>query len=71
MKLNTKTSVVDYLKSNKKDSSFSNRTKIAQSYGINNYSGSAKQNTQLLGLLNKPVTQQTSNTKAQPEPTYK
>lgn len=45
------TSIVDYLKSIGQDSSFSNRKKLAQSYGINNYTGTASQNTQLLNIL--------------------
>jgi len=33
MALNTKTSIVDYLKSQKRDSSYGNRSKLAQSNG--------------------------------------
>ena len=46
-------SIVDYLKSNKVDSSFSNRKKIAAAHGINNYSGTADQNEKLLTLVKK------------------
>ncbi len=41
-------SIVDYLKSIKVDSSFANRKKLAAKHGIKNYSGTAKQNEQLL-----------------------
>ncbi len=44
-------SLVDYLKSIKVDSSFSNRAKLAGQYGISNYTGTANQNTQLLNKL--------------------
>lgn len=44
-------SIVDGLKSIGVDSSYSNRKKIAQVNGINNYSGTAAQNTKLLNLL--------------------
>lgn len=44
-------SIVDYLKSVGKDSSYSSRQNMAKQYGIDNYSGSAKQNTQLLNIL--------------------
>ena len=49
--LNTKTSIVDYLKSKGQDSSFGARANLASQYGIKNYTGSAQQNTQLLNLL--------------------
>lgn len=61
-KLNTDGSVVDYLKSTGKDSSFSSRTQLALQYGIvsnaSQYVGSAAQNTSLLQKLrsgNAPV----------------
>ncbi|MEH7116916.1 LysM peptidoglycan-binding domain-containing protein [Neobacillus vireti] len=41
-------SLVDYLKSINVDSSFSNRQKLAQKYGVANYKGTAEQNSQLL-----------------------
>lgn len=44
-------SVVDYLKSVKVDSSYNNRKKLAENYGIKNYKGTASQNTQLLKKL--------------------
>lgn len=49
--LNTKTSVVDYLKSKGQDSSYNNRKKLATQYGITNYTGSDTQNIKLLKLL--------------------
>lgn len=58
----TGTSIVDYLKSVGQDSSYSNRTKLATQHGIQNYQGTAQQNTQLLRILNKPVTTSTSAT---------
>ena len=52
-------SIVDYLSSKNKDSSFENRKLIAESRGIENYKGTASQNIQLLNLLkakdNPPV----------------
>lgn len=51
--LNTGTSVVDYLKSTGKDSSYNSRASLAKTYGINDYSGSAEQNTALLSALKK------------------
>lgn len=44
-------SIVDYLNSQKKDSSFNNRKKLAEQYGITGYTGSASQNTNLLKAL--------------------
>lgn len=55
MALNTATSVVDYLKSQGKPSDFTYRSGLATQYGIQNYTGTAEQNTQLLGYLNKPT----------------
>ena len=48
---NTKESVVDYLKSQGQDSSYSARAKLAKSAGITNYTGSETQNIQLLNTL--------------------
>ena len=54
-KLNTKTSIVDFLKSTKKDSSFDARAKLAVDQGIvsdvSQYVGSADQNISLLNKL--------------------
>ena len=47
----TGNSIVDYLKSTGQGSSYSDRAKLAKQYGIENYTGSAQQNTQLLGIL--------------------
>lgn len=47
----TGNSIVDYLKSVGQASDYSTRTKLAQQYGISNYSGSADQNLALLGKL--------------------
>ncbi|HET6872159.1 MAG TPA: hypothetical protein VFH42_04140, partial [Sporolactobacillaceae bacterium] len=44
-------SIVDYLKSTGKDSSYGNRSKLAAQYGIKGYTGSASQNTSLLNKL--------------------
>lgn len=46
-------SIVDYLNSKGQDSSYAARKKLAQQYGIQNYSGTAAQNTQLLSSLQK------------------
>lgn len=48
MPLNTKTSIVDYLKSKGKPSDFASRTQLAQKQGISNYTGSFEQNKKLL-----------------------
>ena len=47
----TGNSLVDYLKSIGKDSSFAARKQHAAQYGIANYSGTAAQNTQLLNAM--------------------
>ena len=44
-------SIVDYLKSQGKDSSFSYRSQLAKQYGITNYKGTAEQNTKLLNYI--------------------
>lgn len=50
-------SIVDYLKGQGRDSSYSARKKLAEENGITNYSGTAEQNTSLLKTLqNKPAT---------------
>jgi len=59
----TGASVVDYLKSIGRDSSYSSRAALAAQYGISNYSGTAAQNTQLLNLLKtSPKTDTTTQT---------
>ena len=50
-KLNTGTSIVDYLKSQGQDSSYSARKNLAASLGITNYSGSYDQNVAMLNAL--------------------
>ena len=49
--LNTKQSIVDYLKSQGKDSSMSARKEIAKELGIKNYTGTSEQNVQMLKTL--------------------
>ena len=44
-------SIVDYLNSRGQNSSYNNRKKLAEQYGINNYSGTASQNTNLLKAM--------------------
>ena len=61
-KLNTQTSIVDYLKSQGKDSSYSARKELATSMGISNYSGTAAQNTQLLKTLQSGKTTSSKKT---------
>lgn len=53
--LNTGTSIVDFLKSTGADSSFAARAKLAIANGITGYTGTADENTKLLGLVQKPV----------------
>ncbi|EAE2620433.1 M15 family peptidase [Listeria monocytogenes] len=48
---NSSLGLVDYMNMNKLDSGFANRKKLATSYGIKNYSGTASQNTTLLAKL--------------------
>ena len=47
----TGVSIVDYLKSIGQASDFTTRKKLAQQYGITNYTGTASQNTQLLNMM--------------------
>lgn len=61
-KLNTNTSIVDYLKSIGKDSSYSARAKLAQQYGISGYTGTASQNISLLNTLKSGKTATTAST---------
>ncbi|OIK11041.1 hypothetical protein BIV60_19010 [Bacillus sp. MUM 116] len=44
-------SIVDYLKYIGEDSSFANRTNLAQQHGLKNYTGTADQNLKLLDIL--------------------
>ncbi|EIE7986403.1 M15 family metallopeptidase [Listeria monocytogenes] len=61
---NSSLGLVDYMNMNKLDSSFANRKKLASSYGIKNYTGTASQNTTLLAKLKagKPHTPASNNT---------
>lgn len=43
--------IVDWMKQNGQDSSFGNRKKLAEQYGIQGYTGTAAQNNQLMGSL--------------------
>lgn len=54
-------SIVDYLKSRKMDSSFGARKVLAGQNGITGYSGTAKQNTALLNILQKNGAAQQDN----------
>jgi hypothetical protein len=56
----TGNSIVDYLKSIGQASDYASRANLATQQGIQNYQGTAEQNTQLLGILNKPVSPPTS-----------
>ena len=47
----TGASIVDYMKSTGQDSSFNNRSNIANAYGISNYTGTAEQNTKMLDMM--------------------
>jgi hypothetical protein len=49
-------SIVDYLGSKGQASDFNSRSTLAKTNGISNYTGTAEQNTQLLGLLQAPRT---------------
>lgn len=65
-KLNTTTSIVDFLKSKGQDSSFTARKKLFTEQGLNSrlgdFSGSAEQNRALLSSLSKPATAETPAT---------
>lgn len=60
-KLNTGTSIVDYLKSQGQDSSMSARKQLAESLGIKNYSGTYEQNVQMLNSLKGGGNNETAN----------
>lgn len=51
----TGSSIVDYLKSVGQASDYNSRASLAAQKGITGYTGSAAQNTQLLGMLNTPA----------------
>jgi hypothetical protein len=56
MAVNVNVSIVDYMKSIGKDSSFASRKQLAAQYGITNYTGTDVQNTMLLNTLKKQQT---------------
>ena len=60
-KLNVNTSIVDYLKSQGEDSSYSAREEIAKILGISNYKGTAEQNIQMLKALKNGASAQQSS----------
>lgn len=67
-KLNTDVSIVDYLKSQGKDSSYESRKKLAEKYGIKDYTGQSTQNSQLLQLIKSGSNPVTSTNKATDTP---
>jgi len=62
-------SIIDYLNSVGKASDFNSRAKLASQNGISNYTGTAAQNLQLLGILNKSGSS-TSTSKTETPSTY-
>ena len=62
-------SVVDYLKNTGKDSSFAARKTLAEQMGIQGYSGSGSQNTQLLNSLRQLLTKPEPAPRTLPPPT--
>lgn len=58
-------SIVDYLKSVGQPSDFASRSVLAAQYGIQNYSGTAEQNTSLLNTLRSQQQPATSTTSTQ------
>ena len=50
-------SIVDYLESIGQDSSFANRKKLAEKYGIKNYEGTSAQNLELLNKMKNNTSQ--------------
>lgn len=60
-KVNTDVSIVDYLNSVGKDSSYSAREQMAKNLGISDYKGSGKQNTQMLKMLKSGAGSQVAN----------
>src|ERR1019366_9386052 len=55
-------SVVNFLNTNKMPSDYNSRATLAKQNGIQNYTGSADQNTQLLGILQGGKTDTTTKT---------
>ena len=67
--LNTSTSIVDALKATGANSSMSARKEIAKANGISNYTGTTKQNTQMLNMMKsgdlvKPSATKSSSSKS-------
>ncbi len=60
-------SIVDYLKSIGEDSSFANRARLANSYGIPNYTGTAVQNTRLLHAIRSGRASSKSSSSSSPK----
>lgn len=56
--LNITTSISDYMRARKLDSSFANRAKIAEKFGIKNYTGTGAQNIALF----KKIQEEDNNT---------
>ncbi|MFF3147463.1 M15 family metallopeptidase, partial [Streptomyces sp. NPDC057927] len=54
--------IVGYLNSKDIDSSYPNREKLAEKYGISNYAGKEKQNIQLLALIKTDNSKKDTNT---------
>lgn len=67
MALNVNTSIVDYLKSQGRNSSFSSRAQLAKQHGIAGYRGTASQNKQLMNILKNAAAPKP--TPAAPQPT--
>lgn len=63
------TSIVDYLKSVGQPSDFTSRSQLATQKGIQNYTGTAEQNVQLLNLLRTPQVPAGTTTSATTAPT--
>lgn len=58
-------SIVDYMNTQGMDSSYNNRASLAKQYGIQNYAGTAEQNTQLLSMISGGSTPQVQKSEAQ------
>jgi hypothetical protein len=62
------TSVVDFLKSKGLDSTFPNRKKLAEELGIQNYTGTADQNKELIDKINTSKSSEVNNQSTNPTP---
>lgn len=60
---NPQVSIVDALNAQGKPSDFSSRAKMAAEMGVQNYTGTAAQNQQLIQMMNQPKQQPTTTTK--------